>query len=280
MQITPLPGLGASITDIALAEPLQADDITCLQDAYASYHLLAFHEQELTPARQVEICAMFGPIQPSGGSQYGYVSNVRPDGVVPSGPLLFHSDLSFTEWPLLGISLFAVDVPDSGSQTLFASTTSALDRLSSEVRQALVDKHVLNTSNFRLGDTKRQQEHEVDPCEHRHIHPALGTHPRSGELFLLISEAASVRIIELERNASDDLLDAVFAGLYDDVNVYRHQWRPGDFLLWDNFAVQHGRRSFDPAEPRTLQRVVLGEGPEYNMSPAQHSIRYSGLQRT
>ena len=59
--------------------------------------------------------------------------------------------------------------------------------------------------------------------------------------------------------SSDELLDAVFAHLYQPANVYEHNWRIGDFVVWDNLALQHGRRSNPNTVRRSLRRVAMNE---------------------
>jgi alpha-ketoglutarate-dependent taurine dioxygenase len=126
---------------------------------------------------------------------------------------------------------------------------------------------VCNASAFRVDFAARQRDHEVDPAEVRTIHPVIAEHPRTGVPVLMINESHSVRILELPVEESDATLDTVYDALYDPSNVHEHLWRPGDFVIWDNIAIQHGRRTFDSAEPRTLQRVVLGEEDGFVMTP-------------
>jgi alpha-ketoglutarate-dependent taurine dioxygenase len=53
------------------------------------------------------------------------------------------------------------------------------------------------------------------------------------------------------------LLDAAFETLYDEANVYAHEWRVGDFVVWDNLALQHGRRANPNTVRRSLRRVAM-----------------------
>ena len=40
-------------------------------------------------------------------------------------------------------------------------------------------------------------------------------------------------------------------------NVYRHRWRPGDVLIWDNRCTMHRRDDFDPATRRIMHRSQI-----------------------
>jgi taurine dioxygenase len=267
MKQIELGGAGVEVIGVNLAQPLSDEDEEVLRLALARYHLLLFRSQQLTPAQQIAVSSRFGPVLESRGVGHGYVSNVRPDGVVPDGPLLFHSDLSFTEWPYHGLSLLGLEVPSRGAATLFANAAAAVDKLPDDLRARLTGCRVLNTANFRQQFAQRQKEQDVASYEPRWEHPAIGPHPVTGTPVLFVNECASVRLTALGETESKSALNTIFAVLYNADNVYEHQWRVGDFVLWDNIAVQHGRRDFDPAERRTLQRVVLAERQAYEVTP-------------
>ena len=74
----------------------------------------------------------------------------------------------------------------------------------------------------------------------------------------MANELHTDHVVGVPAAESAALLADLFAALYDDSNTYRHEWSVGDLVLWDNVALHHGRRGFDPAERRTLQRVTLG----------------------
>ncbi|MEQ9125331.1 MAG: TauD/TfdA family dioxygenase, partial [Alphaproteobacteria bacterium] len=44
--------------------------------------------------------------------------------------------------------------------------------------------------------------------------------------------------------------------------VYRHSWRVGDLVVWDNRCTMHRARPFDLTEPRDMRRTTVSEtGP-------------------
>lgn len=266
-SITPLPGTGVEVCGVDLSSRPSDRCVQALRDAFARHHLLLVRSQSLTPAQQIEFVGWFGPVLESNGARHGFVSNARPDGLVPEGPLLFHSDMSFTPDPYLGICLHALEVPEDGADTLFADAAAAVDKLPADLRSRVEGRSVRNTSGFRVDFTRRQTEDEVDPRELCHVHPVIGPHPLTGVPVLRVNECASVRIEELGASESTATLDLLFDVLYADDNVYAHHWVDGDVILFDNVAVQHGRRDVDPAKPRTLQRVVMAETSSFTMTP-------------
>ena len=56
---------------------------------------------------------------------------------------------------------------------------------------------------------------------------------------------------------ADTLMDELVTVIADPAIGYRHQWRPGDILIWNNITLQHARTDFDPSQPRTLRRVPI-----------------------
>jgi alpha-ketoglutarate-dependent taurine dioxygenase len=47
--------------------------------------------------------------------------------------------------------------------------------------------------------------------------------------------------------------------LYRPENILKHSWRNGDFVIWDNIALQHMRGSLAHCGKRVLQRVIVGK---------------------
>jgi taurine dioxygenase len=189
---------------------------------------------------------------------WGYVSNVRDDGIVREGALLFHSDFAFTHAPVTSISLHAIEVPDDGAPTLFANAVRAAELLPDDLRARLAGRTVVNLYDFRLPDDRPMRIADADPRAPRFEHPIIGVHPTSGRPVVMANELHTDHVVGLPRAESDALLAELFAVLYDPDNVHEHRWQVGDLVLWDNIALHHGRRVIPTDEPRTLQRVTIG----------------------
>jgi taurine dioxygenase len=99
----------------------------------------------------------------------------------------------------------------------------------------------------------------VRPGSPWYEHPVIARHPRTGVEIVMAGAMHTDSIVGVPAAESDALLREIFAILYDPANVLRHAWSVGDLVLWDNIALQHGRRDIPLDEPRTLQRVVLGD---------------------
>ena len=62
----------------------------------------------------------------------------------------------------------------------------------------------------------------------------------------------------MEWEESRDLLHPVYDHLYAPERVLEHRWRNGDFIVWDNIALQHARGNLEGVGKRLLQRVIVG----------------------
>lgn len=267
MQAQLLPGAGALITDLDLAAAVPESVIADLRALYLDRHLLIFRDQSLSPERQIEVTGWFGPVRVGPDGAIGYVSNVRPNGIVPEGPLPFHSDMSFTEHPVRGISLYALEIPAAGGSTRFANAAAAVAQLPAATRDALSGRAVLNIAGYGANFATRRKERDCDPREPRAEHPAIDVHPDTGGPVLRINGLSTAHVVGLAEEESDRLLDEVLGVLYSEGNIHEHHWRVGDYVVFDNVAVHHARGDFDAGEARTLQRVVLDDADRFEPGP-------------
>jgi taurine dioxygenase len=255
--------IGAEVLGVDLSSGIELGggwsraDIDEMRTALDDRHLLLVRGPVLTGEAQVAFVGRFGPLIAE-RQLWGYVSNVRPDGIVREGALLFHSDFAFAAEPLQAISLHPLDVPADGAPTLFADAVAAVGALPADLRARLDGRRVVNVYDFGLPDDRPMRIVECDPRSPRHEHPLIGRHPRTGAEVIMANELHTDHIVGLPRAESDALLADLFAVVYDDANILEHRWSVGDLVLWDNIALHHGRRDIPRDEPRTLQRVTLG----------------------
>jgi len=254
--------IGVDVLDVDLAAGVERDGealpIDDLRAAFAERALLRFGGQKLSGEQQVAFVARFGPLLAE-RRLWGYVSNVRDDGIVREGALLFHSDFAFTRGPVQAISLHAIEIPASGAPTVFADARRAAALLPMDLRARLEGRRVLNAYDFHAPGDQPMRLSTIRPGSPYFEHPILAPHPRTGVEVVMANLMHSDSIVGLPAAESDALLRDLFAVLYDESNVMQYDWSVGDLVLWDNITVQHGRPDFAVDEPRTLQRVVLGD---------------------
>lgn len=276
MEIRELsPALGAVVSGLDLSAPIPARDAETLRALFRERHLLLVRAPGLGDLDHVRFAGLFGPVYDEYGDTLGFhfVSNVKRGAIIGHGPLLFHSDLAFTPEPTPGLSLYAVEVPEDGAPTRFANAVRALGRLPAAARAKLAGLsalHLYDLTNQYGG--VRFRDADLPEREPRSVHPVLLRDPRDGREILYVSEMQTDRILELEPDEGEALLQQCFAALYAPDNVYEHRWRAGDLLVWDNLALQHGRNA--PDLPRTLRRVTLarkGVPDQVSWFPSPHN---------
>jgi taurine dioxygenase len=280
VKLRELPGsIGVEVEGLDLfGEASGAADADTLRQAFDERHLVLRPGEVLPGVAQVAFVARFGTLVPE-RRLWAYVSNVRPDGVVREGALLFHSDFAFTPWPVHAISLHALELPAGGTSTHFADAARAATLLPADLRRRLDGRRVLNLYDFHRPDDRPMRVAEADPRSPRTEHPVIGTHQRTGDAVVMASELHTDHVIGLPAAESDALLRDLFAVLYDESNVYVHEWSIGDLVLWDNLALQHGpqrRIESSPIVRNTRGRDQTPSGLHVHAAP-EHTSFVSAL---
>jgi len=252
--IRPLSPFGVELS-ADLAQPLSPGQQDQLRDLFDQYGLVLARGQRLSMARQQELCAMIGPVLERDGED-GRMSN--ESGGPSASALSWHADAAYTDHPFEALSLHALDVVDGASVTRFVDTAAALERINPELRQKLgvCEQHMISPHYSMIAERTCEQAAPEAMVSGRM--PAIRPHPRSGRAGLWVSEMQTARLLGMEWQASRDLLREVFAALYAPEGVFDHRWRTGDFILWDNIALQHAREDLTHAGTRVLQRVIVG----------------------
>ena len=261
MRIRPLsPALGVEITDFDAGAPLDRGDRDRLLRAYDEQHLLVFPGQDIRDDEQERFATVFGPpIDEMGdGRRSGFISNVQPDAA-GDGPLPFHSDLTFTVSPVIGITLYAMELPPAGTSTWFANATAAAADLPHDLRARVLDLDATHAlGSFVMGrDDAKSREHDLGPDVARATHPVIRPNPRTGTPVLFVTDLHAERIEGLPPEEGAALLEALLEHLYAPEHVYEHRWRLNDLAIWDNQAIQHKREDVSGSKPRTFRRNSL-----------------------
>ncbi len=238
-----------------LAAPMAQEEQDHFVRLLWDHGLVLARGQTLSMERQRELCALAGPILLRAGEN-GIMSNEGGD--LTASELSWHADAAYTHAPFDALSLHALDVVDDASSTRFVNAGRALDTLPGNLREQLEGRHVemispsYETLAGRSCDTR-------DPVAlKRGEMPAIYRNPHTGKDCIWVSELQAARVLDMEWEDSRDLLHAVYDHLYQPAHVFEHRWRNGDFILWDNIALQHMRGSLKDCGRRVLQRVIVG----------------------
>lgn len=264
--------IGAEIVGLDLRRKLTHEDVSAVLRAWYEYQVVVIRDQELSPQQLVEFTRHLGepgvPRMPSQAvrdiipdlpPEVMVVSNVRIDGkplgLAHDGEMWFHSDMCYVETPHRATMLYAVDLPSTGGDTLFADMYAAYDNLSLDIRDRLKGMTAL-----QVHDYKRTERPGVDldlTKVGNYAHPVFVTHPKTGKKAVYVNRLMTARIEGLEKAESDSLLEELFAITEDPAIVYAHIWQPGDLVIWDNRCITHARTDFPANERRLLHRTTL-----------------------
>jgi len=257
-----------------LTQNLSADVRDALARIYRRDGLLLFRNQSLTMDQQLDACEIFGPVLRGAMDNY-LVSNVAEGGLLGNVELLFHNDIPFVPEPYLGGSLHAVDVDEDGAApTRFASAFRAWDKLPEPLKVRLERLNALQVQGHMLD--RRTTLADLTSGDSCAVHSVMGRQEGTDRPYLFVNLDMTACITALPADESDALLEELFAYLYDPANIYEHRWTKGDFVIWDNLAIQHARSAFGNAD-RTLQRVTIGRLGFWEQVPASLPL-YQALQ--
>ena len=273
--ITPLTGhTGAEVVGLDFTKPIEADTKASLNQAFARHHVLVMRDQNFTPPEFKQAAQVFGALQPHdkkdtfvpGHPDVYYVSNdVVVDGkrVIPGET--FHTDHSNHPAPPKATMLFAVSLPSSGGDTQYVNMHSAYDDLPDQTKRRIdslrsVHVYLSKYSPRSLGRLSEESRRNLPPPG---IHPLVRTNPDNGRKALYLNPVRMESIEGMGDNEALSLIDELMQHATQKKYEYRHQWRPGDWVIWDNRSVMHqANPDYDMNERRFLFRLMLkGEVP-------------------
>lgn len=259
--------MAAEVVDIDLRQPLPQAQRDEIFDAFTRHQLLVFRGQSLTKQEQVEFTQQFGTLERHARRNQGsedspllhVVNNFGPNGELGQmKSTRWHTDKSFRPAPSMATLLHAIELPPDGGDTCFANMYAAYEALPSARKAELAGLRVVHSwehSRDNVGaDLTRKEIEDAPPMSH----PLVRGHPDTGRLALFLGMHASYidgmlfdegqqLILDLEAHATQ----AAF--------IYRHHWREGDMLMWDNRCLLHrADTNFDTHKHRrVMHRTCL-----------------------
>jgi taurine dioxygenase len=256
------PSLGAEVRGLDLSVPIDDATAAALRAAFDRFGLLLVRGPDLDADAHRRFVEAIGPVRDA----HGYISNVEASGYQPEWALLFHSDFAFTDEPLEGISLYALEIGDGCTPTRFASMARGAKTLPADLRTQVEHLRVVHMADVTPAGREDVRQREADfggpdapPARYpRSIRPVLWPHPRTGEELLYVAEQQASHFEGMSYADSDALLDRIFVHLHGDAStIYDHHWQVGDLLVWDNLVLVHGRTAAPTTVRRSLRRITM-----------------------
>jgi taurine dioxygenase len=265
--------LGAEIRGVDLALPLGDNAFALIEQAFDEHGVIFFRGQTISPPQQVAFTHRFGKIDFNifgerwsvpGNPEIVVVSNVtengEPIGVKRAGEN-WHSDMCYTSRPPRGTMLYAHEIPTLHGlplgDTEFASAAAAWEALPEEMKTTLAGRRAMfDFRGRKRALTPTQAEIDRNPPV---THPIVRTHPRTGRKCLYAMRDDCTGIEGFDNDEAEALIAALADHIVKPQFIYRHQWRPGDLLMWDNCTVQHRAiQDYDLPQRRVMHRTTMG----------------------
>jgi taurine dioxygenase len=267
-RLTSHAGAEAVGLDLTRSVPVEAK--AALNRAFVEHSVLVIRDQALTPAQVLTAVELFGPVFHQHNTKFAlpecprihYISNQDrfPDGTRYIPGEGWHTDHSNDTRPPKATVLHAVRLPDRGGDTQFANMAAAYAALPGATQDriaGLMGIHVYQSSHsarklMGLSDANKER------VPNAVLHPIVRTHPENGRKSIYINPIRIEGIVGMDHKEALPLLDELLEHVTREEFQYRHEWRPGDLVMWDNRCLLHkANGDYDMDQTRYLYRVML-----------------------
>ncbi len=273
------PSFAAEIGDVDLSGSIDSSDLAAIKQAFATYAVLIFPNQQLSQDAHLDFARNFGPLETTIAlyrkdtklrvrKEFADVSNLDPENQVwgkdsrqrmfQLGNRLWHTDSSFKRLPALASLLYARSIPTIGGHTEFADERAAYDALPKAMKRrldALVAEHSIFNSRAKLGFTEFSDEERAGMPPVPQV--LVRTIPESGRKSLYLASHAG-RIFGMPEEEGRALIEELVAHATQRQFVYTHRWRVHDLVIWDNRCTMHRGTDFDDLRfKRDMQRATV-----------------------
>ena len=277
---------GARVSGVDLSKDLDEATFALIDDGINRYSFLLFEDQDMDDATHIAFTRRFGQLEEEHVAYYsrgeityiGRVGNINPDGtrvdarqvMASTGNEMWHTDSSFREIPAMYSILSAYEVPDEAGETEFASARAAWNRLDDDTR-SLIEGRV-GIHDYIYSRTKVSED-AVNEGQRTYMHPVrqrlVRQNPVTGEKNYFV--ASHLREIEgMDAAESRALIDRLMAEATRPESVYRHRWRAGDFVIWDNRCLLHRGCGYDAEKYRRRMHQTRVRCPGPSLAEALH----------
>jgi taurine dioxygenase len=264
--------IGAEIHGIDV-KTLDDASFAVIYRAWLDSNVLVVRGQDLEIEDFLRYSRRFGLVQPHPSKTTRHpdypeitllgVNKFGPDGALDMaiyrrGAEGWHTDGAYDQEPFKATQLYALAVPTTGGDTHFASMYAAYEALPEPLKRRLDGLRGAFTYGGRRKATALLSEEDRDwtPV----FHPIIRTHPETGRKGLYFDPGKILRIEGLEERESDEMIEELTGRMIQPGAEYRHAWRKGDIVIWDNRCSYHrAAGDYPPEEDRIHWRVSIKE---------------------
>jgi taurine dioxygenase len=273
IQVRPLGAkIGAEVSGVDVKTIDEADFAT-LYRAWLDHNVVVVPGQHLEIQEFLTYSRRFGVLQPHPSKmtrhpeypeltvmgvnkfdEYGQLNMA----IYRRGAEGWHTDGAYDAVPFKATQLYALAIPSRGGDTLFASAYAAYEALPDRLKSRLEGLR----GAFTYGGRRKAAAllDEADRDWQPVFHPIIRTHPETGRKALYFDPGKILRIEGVDEAESDALIDELTERMILPDAQYRHQWRVGDVVIWDNRCSYHlAAGDYPPEEDRIHWRVSIHE---------------------
>jgi taurine dioxygenase len=275
-EISPLSDhLGAEAVGVDLSKPVDAETKARLNAAFSERSVLAVRDQNLSAPQMLDAVRLFGEVFRQHNTRFAlpdcpeihYLSNQDryDDGkrYIPGAG--YHTDHSNDATPPKATVLYAIQLPDSGGDTQYVNMHRAYAELPAETKERIDGLKGIHVYQSRHSERKLMGlPPDVQAKVPKAVeHPIVRTHPETGRKSLYLNPIRIEGIVGMPEGEALQLLDELLAHATQEKYQYRHKWRKGDMVMWDNRCLLHkANGDYDHSQTRYLYRVMLkGDAP-------------------
>lgn len=283
MRLSPIDGSFArEVTGINCADPLAEADAQALREAWSQHGVLVFRNQLLEEAALVRFSEAFGEpdriVREDWASKKEqaviYISNLLDRngtaiGGLGAGEITWHSDQSYQSDPATGSFLYGVEIPKDHGATEFANLRLAYETLPPSLKEQAdkawgVFSYAYRSAGYDESPEASAKARAKSPDV---LHPLVHRHPTEGWGALYLDPGTMPGVEGMSDVEGRALIEALQAHAIKAPYVYRHEWRMGDLVMWDNGFLLHRRGVLDPTQPRLLKRTTVRLSSEQHIVP-------------
>ena len=260
---------GARVTGVDLSKPLTGADLSAIRAAWLKHLVLVFPGQRIDPVQLVAFSRNFGELEDYESQPFNrhpdinevmVLTNKKTNGKASptyNAGQNWHTDLSYTIRPAKATTLYCMEKPSVGGDTMFANMYLAYETLSPKMQAFLDGLEGIHDASLIQGLEKRGPEivAEYKRLNPPVIHPAVRVHPDTGRKALYVNERVR-QFVGLSEAESKPLIRFLCEHSVSNAFVYRHYWTLKDVVMWDNRCLTHvAVGDYDPSESRYMIRT-------------------------
>lgn len=268
LSITPASdAVGSFVSGVDL-NALTGGEFEAIREAFFDRGVLFFRDQEMTPEdhirfaerwAEIDINRFFQPVQ-----DYPQIALVlkEPHQTTNIGGG-WHTDHSYDQVPAMGSILRAIDLPETGGDTLFAGMAAAYDALDEAMKERIVGLEATHSSRQIFGagaaeaDAVGDRFSNADQATQDAVHPIVLRHPETGRRGIYVNAAFTTGIVGMPEDEGKALLRELYAHCMQPQFHYRFGWKPGSIAMWDNRNTWHWALNDYQGQRREMHRITM-----------------------